>query len=324
MNSKNNDRSDFITNLIAILRDFSKLLDLNGDEYKSRAYATAANNLSKTKEFKTAEELKSTKIAGIGKGIAEKIIEFNDTGKIQEYETLRASTPIELFGVLGAGDKTVKQWIATGIRSLADLQKSATNGKIKLTRQQAAGLKYYDDLNERIPRNEVTIIGNRCHEWIKQLAPDCIFEIVGSYKRGSPTCGDIDCLVAPANAGDYMPQLLDELASILPLDPDFITIISAGRERLTLLYRSDISGKVRQIDILYVTKQSWAAALLYFTGSYELNRIMRGIAQKKGYRLNQSGLYKVTKSGKLTLVKTPTEADIFRILGMKYLIPSLR
>jgi hypothetical protein len=59
---------------------------------------------------------------------------------------------VALFaGVWGAGIETSKQWFAQGFRTLDDLRKRA-----RLTRTQQIGLKYYDDFNTRIPREEVT------------------------------------------------------------------------------------------------------------------------------------------------------------------------
>jgi len=59
---------------------------------------------------------------------------------------------VALFaGVWGAGTETTKQWFAQGFRTLDDLRKRA-----RLTRTQQIGLKYYDDFNTRIPREEVT------------------------------------------------------------------------------------------------------------------------------------------------------------------------
>jgi hypothetical protein len=59
---------------------------------------------------------------------------------------------VALFaGVWGAGTETSKQWFAQGFRTLDDLRKRA-----RLTRTQQIGLKYYEDFNTRIPREEVT------------------------------------------------------------------------------------------------------------------------------------------------------------------------
>jgi hypothetical protein len=61
---------------------------------------------------------------------------------------------VALFaGVWGAGIETTKQWFAQGFRTLDDLRSRA-----RLTRTQQIGLKYYEDFNTRIPREEVTRI----------------------------------------------------------------------------------------------------------------------------------------------------------------------
>lgn len=78
----------------------------------------------------------------------------------------------------------------------------------------------------------------------------------------------------------------------------------------------------------------WAergAALLYFTGNDIFNRSLRLLASKKGFRLNQSGLYKDVLRGrdrtKFTdgvLVESESEEKIFEILGVPYRPPEHR
>ena len=90
-----------------------------------------------------------------------------------------------------------------------------------------------------------------------------------------------------------------------------------------------LSGKhnVRRIDILVTPPKNWAAASLYFTGSKELNILMREAAQLKGMRLNEYGLWKLPASGigvYLEPVETETEQEIFELLGLDYLEPEDR
>ena len=79
------------------------------------------------------------------------------------------------------------------------------------------------------------------------------------------------------------------------------------------------NNPVRRIDIRFVPFQSYYSALLYFTGSFQLNREMRQVAKKLGYKLNEYGLYKNKK-----LIKVNSEKDIFDKLKLKYQEPKYR
>ena len=80
---------------------------------------------------------------------------------------------------------------------------------------------------------------------------------------------------------------------------------------------------IRKIDIRLVPIKSFFPAYLYFTGSYEFNERMRGIAKRLGYKLNEYGLYKLD-GYKEKLIQIYSEKDVFDILGMNYLDPHER
>ena len=81
------------------------------------------------------------------------------------------------------------------------------------------------------------------------------------------------------------------------------------------------NNPVRRIDIRYIPYSSYHSALLYFTGSGDLNKKMRQIAKNKGYKLSEYGLFKLSDNSK---VKITSERDVFKILEMEYLPPRLR
>ena len=76
---------------------------------------------------------------------------------------------------------------------------------------------------------------------------------------------------------------------------------------------------IRRIDIIFVPFESYYSALLYFTGSYQLNRDMRQEAKKMGYKLNEYGLYKNKK-----LIRVNSEKEIFDKLKLEYKEPKYR
>lgn len=91
------------------------------------------------------------------------------------------------------------------------------------------------------------------------------------------------------------------------------------------VYKLDSSSCARRIDITLYPVASFSTGLLYFTGSGEFNRQMRGIALDKGYKLNEYGLYPFGITGvEGSSVPIRSEKDVFDVLGIPYRKPSER
>ena len=109
--------------------------------------------------------------------------------------------------------------------------------------------------------------------------------------------------------------IVDQLKSIIVAD------IAIGETKYNgLISLKEKNSKVRRLDIRVVPYESFASTLLYFTGSKDFNQRMRSVAKKKGYLLNEYGLYKLTKKGKKK-INTSNEKDIFDELNMKFIHP---
>ena len=86
---------------------------------------------------------------------------------------------MKLFSsVWGVGPETAKNWYAAGYRTLDDVRQHA-----RLTAQQTTGLKYYDDLLLRIPREEVAAIDLLVREQAALLHPQLLTITCGSFRR---------------------------------------------------------------------------------------------------------------------------------------------
>lgn len=314
--------------LIKELTTIQEIAGITGSVYREKAYRKAISEIKRLKFDITREnigEVAKMKIPGIGKGIMSKIIEFIESGRIAEIDEMKKSREytayVEFSKITGVGPATINEWIKKHIYNLRDLRNAIAQGKVVLNNMQKYGLRYYDDLNERIPRTEVTTLGDYIKRILIQIDPKVMFVIAGSYRRGAETSGDIDILVS--NKEQFHDDLLSELVQVLRNDRNFIDTLSEGMERVTFLYKSPISGKTRQIDILNIRYGSYYAAMLYFTGDFSFNEAMRGYAKARGYRLNQQGLFRYVGKA-LTLVPTHSEKEIFDILGLKYVEPSAR
>lgn len=308
--------------IIILINRLAQISALTGEIHREKAFLGAVLGIRALKWDIRAnlERLKTEKIAGVGKAIKNKLIEYVTTGAIAELVELENSKSVRAYTALsqiaGAGPKTVAAWIRAKIYSISDLRKQLALGNITLTTVQKYGLTYFADLTQRIPRDEVESIGRTVIARIKALDPTAQCEIAGSYRRGSKDSGDIDIITT----GKYS---LYDLAQNYKEDPNFIDTFLVGAERMTFIYKSPYSGTVRQIDILRLQPAQYWPGILYFTGSWEFNAAMRGFAKSRGFLLNQRGLFKIRGKTE-TLVKVNSEKDIFDVIGIKYVEPPLR
>ncbi len=179
---------------------------------------------------------------------------------------------------------------------------------------------YRNHLSERIPRNEMDAI----NQSFKNIFPGIQLEIVGSYRRGEQTSGDIDVLIKSA-PGVSLLSIVNTLKKYDTISGDL-----ALKESKYLGLFHMPKRNVRRLDILIISPDSWASALMYFTGSQRFNILMRQRAKDLGYRLNEYGLFYVSSPGEKFNVGTAqripinTEDDIFNKLNVVYMTPEER
>ncbi|NXI90577.1 DPOLL polymerase, partial [Psophia crepitans] len=206
-NSKKDNHNQYITEKLEVL---AKAYSVQGDKWRALGYSKAINALkSYHKPVTTYQE--ACKIPGIGKRMAEKILEILDTGHLRKLDHISESVPVlELFSnIWGAGVKTAQMWYQQGFRTLDDIRTKAT-----LTSQQAVGLKHYTDFLERMSREEAAEIEQTVRQAALALKPGLVCVACGSYRRGKPTCGDVDVLVTHPDGQSHrgvFSKLLDSL-----------------------------------------------------------------------------------------------------------------
>jgi DNA polymerase beta len=193
------------------------------------------------------------------------------------------------------------------------LIKKVKNGEVKVNDKILLGLKYVGKFKGNIPRQHIDAI----QEYLKQFNSNIV--ICGSYRRGLDYSSDIDVLL-------YSPYLLamDDVKKSNMLN-DFVKLLTKKKFIVDNITNNNITkymgfikweNIIRRIDIRLIPYESIYSALVYFTGSYELNRIMRRKAKELGYKLNEYGLY---KNDKFIYIKS--EKELFKKLDMKYLKP---
>ncbi|KAL5478955.1 hypothetical protein ACEPAI_2242 [Sanghuangporus weigelae] len=278
-------------------------------------------------------------IRGVGAKTAKKIVEIIETGDLERirFDNTEDVHAIKSFtNIYGVGLETARKWYIMGCKTLEDIRNR--KGDIKLSEVQEIGLKYYDDINTRIPRKEVEEIFNLIKSIALGIDPKLSFQLMGSYRRGAETCGDIDILMTrPTDDGKthrgVLRLLLKELhlqgilTEDLAIPEDFNDLQQTYRG----LCRRDEGSPRRRIDILVVPYHERGGALIYYTGDDIFNRAIRLKAKSTGYSLSQHGLARRAmrdNSGKrmvpVDLIASETEEEIFRILGVPWQEPHER
>jgi DNA polymerase beta len=275
-------------------------------------------------------------LKGIGKGIADRVDEIIQTGTLAELKTsvsIDEKTKIlnELTSVTGIGDANAKKFYDAGIRSIADLIEKAKLGQIKLTHHMQVGLKYHDDFQLKIPFKEIAELGQTLKNCVAKIDPDLVIEICGSHRRKKDLSGDIDVLITHnkiKTEEDIMQSKESHLKKIVARlhEDKFLVddLTSQGNTKFMGVCVHPQVNKGRRIDIRFVYYDAFFPALLYFTGSMTLNKLMRTLAIEKGYTLNEYGLYKFANGQKGEKVVALSEKAIFDHLGIIYLEPNER
>lgn len=306
-----------------IFFEMADILEMQEEPWKPQAYRRAAKviaalnedvaNIYKKNGLKGLED-----IPGVGEALAKKIIEYIETGKISAHEKLKASISAkvsELMEIQGIGPKKIKKLnLLLGIKTIKDLEKAIREHKI--AKLPGFGEKSEQDIlkgltmkkEKRRPLEEVLPVANNILQQLKKSKVVEKIDVAGSIRRRKETVRDIDILVTSKN-----PKKVMEIFTTMP---EVSRILAKGPTKSTVVLKNGI-----QADVRVMQRKSYGAALMYFTGSKEHNIKLREIAIRKGYKLNEYGLFDRT-SGKFVAGKS--EEDVYKKLGMRYLKPEER
>lgn len=299
------------------------LLDLKGEIFfKTRAYRMAAQTIEAMDVDIESIVKQGTleSIAGIGEALAKKITELVTTDKLKYLEQLKKEVPaglIDLLSVPGLGPKKVAaMYKHFGIMTLDDLQKAASTGKLRnlegfgeITEQNILrGIQMLQKTSGRVLLNLAYDDGMSYVTYLKNCPALEKVSIAGSLRRMKETIGDVDILASSKNPEKVMECFVtySKVARIL----------SKGTTKSSVILHDNL-----QVDLRVVEAKSYGAALQYFTGSKDHNVTMRNLAIKKGYKLNEYGLFD-KKTEKFLVGKT--EEEIYKKLGFPYMEPELR
>ncbi|KAG8229141.1 hypothetical protein J437_LFUL009210 [Ladona fulva] len=334
-NNPNHDFCEFLTGggntVNEQLANYEKNVSRN--IFKHNAYRKAASSLaSYGKRIKSGEEAR--KLDGVGDKIAKKIDEFLQTGKLQKLEKIHeddSNTIINLFTrVSGIGPAKAKELLDAGMKTLEDLEKN----KQKLNHHQQIGLKYFEDFEKKIPREEVKEVEEIIKEEISKLDPEFHVTICGSYRRGKAESGDIDVLLTHPSFKSTTKKDKAHLlkAAVKQLeDRKLITdSISLGDTKFMGVCNLNVANGVkkgpwRRLDIRLTPHDQYYCMILHFTGSDLFNKTMRAHALENKFTLNEYCLRPIGATGiPGEPLEVTSEEDIFDYINYPYKKPEER
>jgi len=297
---------------IELLEKLNNIMLKRGEPFRARAYQKAQESIMTYPDnIFSPNQLKE--LPGIGATIMDKLIEFVQTGTLKVLENEKTN-PINIFtDIYGVGPKKAEELVAAGIKTIVQLRENQQ----LLNDIQKLGLTYYEDILEKIPRSEIEEYRSVFESTFSQNGNDKM-EIVGSYRRGLKSSGDID-LIITSNNPKIFTIFIDELIKKRII----LHVLSRGPTKCLVITKLLNNNKARRVDFLYTTPQEFPFAILYFTGSKIFNTVMRQYALNKGYTFNEHGIYHVEnkQKGEKVAKDFNTEKDIFDFLGLQYKTP---
>ncbi|KAG5604384.1 hypothetical protein H5410_025876 [Solanum commersonii] len=323
-----------------ITQIFGKLLNIYralGDDRRSFSYYKAIPVIEKL-PFKIESVDQVKHLPSIGKSMQDHIQEIVTTGKLSKLEHFEKDEKVKtisLFGeVWGIGPATALKLYEKGHRTLDDLRNEES-----LTHSQRLGLKYFDDIQTRIPRHEVEEMERLLQEVGEEILPGVIVVCGGSYRRGKASCGDMDIVCTHPDRKShkgFLPKFVKRLKDMEFLREDLVFSVHSteGTDSGVDTYFGLCTYPGRElrhrIDLKVYPRDIYAFGLIAWTGNDVLNRRLRLLAESKGFLLDDTGLYPATHSsgGKRTKgsasLKFETEKQVFEFLGFPALEPHER
>ena len=310
---------------IELMEKLNSIMLKQGEPFRAKAYQKAQETIMAFPDNITSPSQLKGK-PGIGPTIMDKLNEYVQTGTLRVLEREKEN-PINILGdIYGVGPKKAKELVDAGIKTIDEL-KNRQNELLNDT--QKVGLRYYEQIQERIPRSEIEEYNEIFKENFVKASKgsiDANFEIVGSYRRGALDSGDIDVIIT-SKSGVVYKNFVDELLK----SGIILEVLSRGLSKTLVIAKlpGSIKGKdrvARRIDFLYAPPDEFAFAILYFTGSKVFNTVMRQYGLDKGYTFNEHGIYKLEnkKKGAKVEMEFNTEKDIFDFLGLQFKTPTER
>jgi len=306
-----------------IFREISLYLEMQGVQFKPRAYEKVAYTIEALEEplpeiYKRGGIKALREVPGVGEAIAEKIEEIIQTGKLTYYEELRRKTPVDiraLTAIEGVGPKMVKVlYEKLKVKDVSDLERVAHIGKIrslphfgeKMEQKILRGIEFLKQGSGRVTLGAALPLILEIHGRLRELSDVDEVEVAGSIRRRKETVGDADILVISSRPEKVMEFFVSM--------PEVAHVLGKGKTKAMIKLKNGLD-----VDLRVVPEESFGAALNYFTGSKDHNVALRRIAQEQGLKLNEYGLFRGSQR-----IAGKTEEEIYQVLGLSFIPPEIR
>jgi DNA polymerase (family X) len=310
--------------IAGILNKIAIYLEMDDVQFKPRAYEKAARSIEALEEdmdeiYEKGGFNALIQIPSVGEGIAKKIQELLITGKLGYYEDLKKKIPVDLdslAGIGGLGPKKIKLlWQELKIKNIDDLEQACRQHKVsklpgfqqKTEQNLLKGIEFARKNKDRYILGFVLPFIREIENRLRSVSGVKEAQVAGSVRRMKETIGDGDFLVVSRDPKKVMEFFVSM--------PEVERIIGEGETRTSVKLNTGM-----QIDLRVVPDSSFGAALQYFTGNKDHNISLRRIAQSKGWKLSEYGLFK----GDRQLLTEASETEVYRKLGLEWIPPELR
>jgi DNA polymerase (family 10) len=315
-----------------ILRETAQLLEIDGAIIgRYRSYEKAAeliDGLPESIEQLVKEPEKLEELPGIGERMVEHLQEIVNTGDYALRKKLLKKYPatiLDLLQLQSLGPKKVAfLWSNFKAGTVADVEKIAKEGKLRDLpgfgeKSEQNILKAVEVFKKTSGRFHIDTAEAAAAEIIAHIkkAGTAVEDVTpaGSLRRGKETVGDLDLLLT-LGAGHTSQKHVDALAKHILEFTGIDQTLAHGENKVSFTLQNGL-----QVDVRLLEKESFGAALLYFTGSKEHNVSLRGRANDMGLTLNEYAL--ATLKGEKPVARR-TEEEIYAKLKLDYIPPELR
>jgi len=306
-----------------ILYEIGEYLEIKGVAFKPRAYEKAGYSIENLEEevseiYKKGGPKSIEDIPGVGISIAGKIEELLKTSRLKYYEKLKKSFPVkigELSAIEGVGPKMIfKLYKKLKIRNVKDLEKAALGGKIakiaglggKTEQKILKGIEFLKKSSGRFLLGIILPLTKIIESRLKNLKSVKHVAVAGSIRRMQETIGDLDILVTSEKPKEVMKFFVSM--------PEIAHVYSQGQTKTMVRLKNGTDADLRVVPDI-----NFGAALQYFTGDKHHNITLRSLAERKGFKLNEYGLWRAN-----ILIAGKTEEEIYKSLGMAMPPPEIR
>jgi DNA polymerase IV len=235
---------------ITVLKSIRSARELTADDIGVRAYSTSIASIQ-AYPYTITDQREILALPGCDHKIASLWVEWkNRDGIVQAVLDADSDERLKIMRVFweiwGCGAHTAREFYNRGWRDLDDVVEFGWN---ELSRVQQIGVKYYEEFQVKIPRQEVEFIGAKVHEHAQRVreASGVRTCIVGGYRRGKEESGDVDVIVSHLDEDATLDIVTDIVKSLF--DSGWITheltttLSNTRRAQSTLPFRDDLAGK---------------------------------------------------------------------------------